>query len=121
MELKMGRDKYTLIQELSPDEVDDISPAYKASLVSQGLKPYLTSNGTIKWASEATMLYKYGQSKKLFRVFPARSRSYQKNRVKRGHRNHFWLFVKDNLWLIFAGLALVALLVAAFGYNLFLY
>jgi hypothetical protein len=53
----MKKTKYQVVQELDPESVDDIEQHKRDHYVSLGYKPYLLSDGTVKWLTETQMVY----------------------------------------------------------------
>lgn len=75
----MPRRKKQAGEPVDVDTISDVSEARKASLTSQGFKPYRTDNGKIKWLNDDQYLYKRIKQDEPKRTF----KSYK---PYRGHR-----------------------------------
>ena len=116
----MSRHRYTLTEELDPQDITDISEGHKKTLIERGLRPFRTSHGRIVWANDSTRLYKLSRSNpfKGFRLFAPKSPRINKNRIRRGgRRSALAYFLKDNIWMILILMAVAALVVAVLKYQ----
>ncbi|HRY84862.1 MAG TPA: hypothetical protein P5533_09540 [Candidatus Cloacimonadota bacterium] len=101
------KEHYQLLNELDPNDITDISEAHKKMLLAQGLKPFRTTHGQVKWANTATQIYKLSQKSHKFHLFPKKRKSSHPNQIRRRHRSRILLLIRDN-WLFFLILAALA-------------
>lgn len=114
----MSKHRYTLTEEVDPQEITNLSEGHKQNLLERGMRPYRTSHGRIVWANESIRLYKMSRhsspSLKLFSKKP----KHLGTRVRRGSKKSaLAYFIRDNIWLILILLAVAAVLVAVLKYN----
>lgn len=83
------------LQPIDPDAITDISDARKESLISQGLRPYRSEGGKVKWLNLEQVAYKLSKNiHKPIRTpfsFHKIHRGGHRRRRKHSHRaRRFW-------------------------------
>ena len=103
----MKKQNYLVVQELDPDSVEDIEQHKREHYLRLGYKPYLLTDGSVKWLTDAQKVYRAANSTPasiLPRLHTKRNTGHKRNRHK--HRSNFHKFLLEH-WLFITMMAVL--------------
>ncbi len=114
----MNKKHYEIVEELDPEEVQNVPEVHKKHYAELGYKPYRMGDGRVKWLTDTEKVYTETKTAgKNFGIRKANSASHnmsqRKYKRRRRHRNRFYVFMSNN-WYIFALIAIAIIIYLLF-------
>jgi len=98
----MKKQKFLVVQELDPESVEDIEQHKREHYLSLGYKPYLLTDGSVKWLTDAQRVYREASTTPVS-VLPRflHKKSGGNFRRRHKHRSNLHKFLLEH-WLFIA-------------------
>lgn len=107
----MSKEKFKVVEELDPASVTGISELQRNHYLALGYKPFLMSNGRVKWLTEANRVYRTARTTHHIPLMPVTHKSRQNGRKKHRRTSPVLVFLKENWLFILIILAILAVIV----------
>ncbi len=117
----MRRKRYSALEAVDPEEVDNINECHKQNLLVTGYKPYRTESGKIKWLNPEQYSYyliKHLKVHPLSKIFRMRNTAVNQRKVK--HRTILLKFFKANIGFMMLVIAIMVILFVMYQNNFFI-
>ncbi len=106
----MSRDRFQVVEELDPASIKTVSELQRNHYLALGYRPYLMSNGKIKWLTEANRVYRSAKASHHVPLRPVKFASGSRRR-KRRHGSRILSFLRENWLFILIVLVILAMIV----------